>query len=206
MGWRLISLPDMWRHQIRVLGNPWLIVSYFQFCFFSQTDSIFAKFSNYEGKLWGMDQLWWLFPSTIWGRIFCQIHCEWSFPLCCEFSLKGNFKAAIFLRHKVVEGVTSNEIDGILEIDLEEAIVFEDFYIWSGRESSKEYICLKGWRPNVFFTPKTIFNPPLRWLLFFSKFLLKVAYFHLRQYMRSPCIFWRCPWLGARSWVRWSEW
>ena len=33
--------------------------------------------------------------------------------------MKGNFKAAIFLRHKVVEGVTSNEIDGILEIDLE---------------------------------------------------------------------------------------
>ena len=114
-----------------------------------------------------MVSLWWLFPSTIWGRIFCQIHCKWSFPLCREFSLKGNFKAAIFLRHKVVEGVTSNEIDGILEIDLEEAIVFEDFYVWSGRESSKKYICLKDWRSNVFCTPKTIFNPPLRWLLFF---------------------------------------
>ena len=43
--------------------------------------------------------------------------------------MKGNFKAAIFLRHKVVEGVTSNEIDGILEIDSEVAIVFEDFYV-----------------------------------------------------------------------------
>ena len=36
---------------------------------------------------------------------------------------------------------------------------------------------------------------------FFSKFLLKVAYFHLGQNMRSPCILWRCPWFGARSWV-----